>query len=80
MKYLFWLLILLLVWWAVRRARQPARHHTEPAPTPDTPPAQNMAVCLQCGVHLPREEAVAGSRGLYCCVAHRTDAHDQNPD
>lgn len=80
MKYLVWLLVLLLVWWAMSRARKSARSDTPTTPTPNAPPMQNMAVCLQCGVHLPREEAVAGTRGLYCCVAHRTDAQDRNPD
>ena len=33
--------------------------------------AEDMVVCAQCGVHLPRSEALA-ARGLhYCSSAHR---------
>ena len=81
MKYLLWLLILLLVWWVVMRARKPTRDKPgTQAADAASPPVQNMAVCLHCGVHLPREEAVAGTRGAYCSVAHRADANDRNPD
>lgn len=80
MKYLLWLLILLLVWWAFTRMRKRADTDTTPPPAASpNAPVKDMAVCLQCGVHLPREEAVTGSRGLYCSVAHRADANDHNP-
>lgn len=79
MKYLLWLVVLLLVLWVLKRSRKPSRQAPETSATPTSAP-QEMAVCVQCGVHLPREDAVAGIRGLYCCVAHRADAHDRNPD
>jgi len=78
MKFLFWILVVLLVWWAWRRAR--GQRQRPPSPPPDTTaPPQTMCTCAHCGVHLPRSEAVQGQRGLYCSTAHRSAAGDQNP-
>jgi len=30
-----------------------------------------MVACLQCGAHLPENEAIKGVRGAYCCAEHR---------
>lgn len=76
MKYLFWLLIAVLVWWAWRRNSQ-AKARPQPPTTPAAP--QDMVVCLHCGVHLPQAEAVAGTLGPYCSTAHRSAAGDRNP-
>jgi len=81
MKYLFWLLLVLLAWWAYRRSRAgrgAASEHTPPPPS--TPAPQDMVACLHCGLHLPHSEAVAGTRGPYCSAAHRSAAGDRNPD
>ena len=81
MKYLLWLLLGALAWWAYRRSRA-ARDHSAgsapPKPTPATP--QDMVACRHCGLHLPHSEAVAGARGPYCSAAHRSAAGDRNPD
>ena len=76
MKYLFWALVLLFVWWAWRRSRAAGSPPTPPA----TPPTQDMVTCTHCGIHLPHNEAVAGARGQYCSTAHRNAAGDRNPD
>lgn len=75
MKYLFWLLVIALVWWAWRcsRSAPPAQSQAEVAP-------QDMVVCTHCGIHLPHDEAVTGTRGQYCSTAHRSAAGDRNPD
>jgi uncharacterized protein len=39
-----------------------------------------MVTCAHCGVHLPHDEAVTGTRGQYCSTAHRNAAGDRNPD
>ena len=78
MKYLFWLVVGLFVWWAWRRAlaaraaRPPSEGGTPTAPDP-------MGAGAHCGLHLPRAEAVAGERGDYCSTAHRNAAADRNP-
>ena len=76
MKIVFWLLVIVLVWWAWRRSRTPS---APPAPPPPASPTQDMCACLHCGVHLPRSEAVQGQRGLYCSTSHRSAAGDRNP-
>jgi uncharacterized protein len=38
-----------------------------------------MVSCSHCGIHLPRDEAVAGTLGLYCSTTHRSAANDRNP-
>jgi uncharacterized protein len=75
MKYLFLLLVVLLVIWAVKRGRQAPR---KPA-TPKTSSPSEMVSCSHCGIHLPLDEAVSGEKGAYCSTDHRTAAHDRNP-
>lgn len=77
MKYLIWLLVILVAIWAFKRSRRPAK----PAEDPKTPSAapSNMVACAHCGLHLPQEEAVTGTKGLYCSTEHRAAAQDRNP-
>ncbi|MFM2238864.1 MAG: hypothetical protein RJA69_238 [Pseudomonadota bacterium] len=72
-----WLLLLLIVlggvWWLrqarrSKRAPPPPQAPASPAPEGSTRP---MTQCLQCGLHLPLEDAVPGPQGQYCSVAHR---------
>lgn len=40
----------------------------------EAPPAQieeDMVRCVQCGVHLPRSEAILSRGEFYCCDEHR---------
>jgi uncharacterized protein len=76
MKYLFWAVVALFVWWAWRRARAPRPPQTPPA----APAPQDMVTCSHCGVHLPHSDAVTGVRGPYCSTAHRSAAGDRNPE
>jgi uncharacterized protein len=76
MKYLFLLLVALVVIWAVKRARM--RPPAESA-KPETPAPAEMVSCAHCGIHLPRAEAVSGQNGLYCSTEHRSAARDSNP-
>ena len=76
MKYLIWLLVILVAIWAFKRSRRPAK----PAEDPKTPSAtpSNMVACAHCGLHLPQEEAVTGTKGLYCsCLLYTSDAADE---
>ena len=76
MKYLFWAIVIAFVWWAWRRSRSAV--DTQHPPT--APTTQDMVTCAHCGVHLPYDEAVTGTRGQYCSTAHRNAAGDRNPD
>jgi len=67
MKYLLLVAVVLVVWWLLRA--RPARPKPPDAPPPADP--QAMVRCRHCGLHLPRDEAVAGDDGPYCSDAHR---------
>jgi len=76
MKYLFWLLVILVAVWAIRQGRKaPHKPTSTPAATPSP-----MVICAHCGIHLPHEDAVTGRQGLYCSTEHRAAAQDRNPD
>jgi uncharacterized protein len=75
MKYLLWVLVIALAWWLFTRPRKSTQSKTEKSAAP----AQDMAQCAHCGVHLPQDEAVRGDKGLYCSTEHRSAAQDRNP-
>lgn len=62
-------IVLLLVWLARRGGR---RVPPPAAPSAEAKP-QDMVACAQCGVHLPRGEALPGRGGVFCGEAHRRD-------
>lgn len=71
MKYLLVFLVVFVVAWRWRsardgqhqaRAQHKATRLLEPA---------NMVACRRCGVHLPEQDAVPGAQGSYCSPAHR---------
>lgn len=76
MKVLFWLVLIALVWWAFKRTR-PSSSASSSTQAQEAP--QDMARCAHCGIHLPRDEAVRGEKGDYCCTDHRAAAQDRNP-
>lgn len=74
MKYLLLILIVGLVFFVLglKRAR-PA-----PRPAPSTPPgAQDIVACAECGLHVPRSEALPGRGGHFCSAAHRSAFEDR---
>lgn len=80
MKYLFLLLAVLLVIWAIKRGRVADKSKPPESNQPSTPATpSDMVTCAHCGIHLPKEEAVSGQNGLYCSTEHRTAAQDRNP-
>lgn len=71
MKFLLLLLVLLVagvLFFGVGRRRPPGREaKTRPE---DKSAARDMVACRQCGLHVPRAEALQGPEGLYCSQAH----------
>lgn len=67
MKYLIFLFILgggvWLLWRQLRRARIP--------PEARKKKSESMVQCAQCGLHLPRSEALVGKGGIFCDEPHR---------
>lgn len=76
MKYLLLIaLALALLWWwrtTVRKSIDERNRGHEQAPNKPATPAQDMVACRQCGLHLPRAEAVAGRLGMYCSQSHHS--------
>lgn len=77
MKFLLVLAVILVAFWIWRnnRTRDQAGDQV-PAPRKPLLPV-TMVACLQCGAHLPENEAVKGARGPYCCTEHRTQHERQ---
>ena len=70
MKYLIWLLLLVLAWMWLRWRRQNRTTDATPrSSAPEQP--QAMIQCPVCGFHLPRNEAFIGRSGAYCSEDHR---------
>jgi uncharacterized protein len=74
MKYLIVLIVVFGVLWLVRGKRPQVR------PPRTAPPANEpMLACMQCGLHLPRGEALPGRGGVFCGEAHRTEYEKAHP-
>lgn len=70
MRFLLIFLAVLLIAWRWRTWRTTQAPLTQ-RKKPDTLAPQTMLQCHQCGVHIPVNDAVIGTRGTYCSVAHR---------
>lgn len=71
MKFLLFLLVVLLgVWlWRSNRPGNAVNPKSPPRPTP-----QDMVSCTRCGLHITQADSVQGQRGVYCSHAHREEA------
>jgi len=71
-RALFWILLALLIYFALRsKLRAAARNHLPPQSS--APPAaaiENMTSCAHCGLHFPASEALHADGRDYCCPAH----------
>lgn len=80
MKFVLLVLAALVLVWLLRRSLGRGRPTRPPAPA--TPPAaepQPMLTCAQCGLHLPRDEALPGRGGVFCGAAHRNAYEQTHP-
>ena len=81
MKILIFLIAVVLLLWLLRKSST-RRAPPPPPPTPRDAAAtpQPMLACAQCGVHLPRDEALPGRGGVFCGEAHRAAYEQAHPD
>lgn len=81
MKIFIFLVAVVLLLWLLRKSSK-RRGETRPPPSARDPGAapQPMLACAQCGVHLPRDEALPGRGGVFCGEAHRADYERSHPD
>ena len=80
MKIFLFLVAVFLLLWLLRggqrrRTPPPTARPTNPAAEP-----QPMLVCAQCGLHMPRDEALPGKGGVFCGDAHRAAFERAHPD
>jgi uncharacterized protein len=78
MKFLLVLIAVLVLLWMLRGS---VRGAAKPrAPERPAAPPQAMLVCAQCGVHLPRDDALPGRGGVFCDSGHRSAFEAAHPD
>jgi uncharacterized protein len=82
MKFLLLVLAVFVLFWLLRGTLRRARGPRPPAPPPGATgdELQPMLSCAQCGLHLPRDEALPGRGGVFCGAAHRTAYEQAHPD
>jgi uncharacterized protein len=79
MKLLVVIVAFVVLWLLLRGLVRRARGE---GPSPRKPPPaapQAMLACAQCGVHLPRDEALPGRGGVFCSEAHRAAYEQRHP-
>lgn len=76
MKYILVVIALFVLVWLLRSTL--GRLRGTPPPRPSRGP-QPMLACAQCGVHLPRDEALPGRGGVFCGDAHRAAYERAHP-
>ncbi|MDD5324880.1 MAG: PP0621 family protein [Polaromonas sp.] len=80
MKYLLVLALAGAAFWLWRHGREAEKRDAAGARSNRSQSAAKeaeiteMVACDVCQVHLPRSEALIGSRGIYCSDAHRRQA------
>jgi uncharacterized protein len=72
MKILIFLIAIVFLLWLLRKSSTRRAPPPPPAPRDAAATPQPMLACAQCGVHLPRDEALPGRGGVFCGDAHRT--------
>lgn len=70
-RLIFLVLAIALVYWLLRRFRQP------PSETQDTSQTEDMVSCAYCGLNLPKSEALSSGNNFYCCEAHRLESKSE---
>jgi uncharacterized protein len=68
MKIVLFLVAVFVLLWLLRGGMS---RRSQPGSSSRPGAAQTMLACAQCGVHLPRDEALPGRGGVFCSEAHR---------
>lgn len=70
MKFLLMLSVMVLGIWLWRSNREAKSKLGQETRAAKSRPLE-MVGCALCAVHIPAVDAVAGRKGLYCCLEHR---------
>ena len=79
MKFAILVLAVLVLLWMLRGSLRGRGTPPRSRPPADEPP-QPMLACAQCGVHLPRDEALPGRNGVFCGAEHRAAFERAHPE
>lgn len=71
MKYLLIFLIIFLVAWRWRTARDAEQSQAVKKKAAAQALPVDVVACDHCGVHIPQSDAIQGQRGMYCTLQHR---------
>lgn len=79
MKIVLFLIAVVVLLWLLRRgsSRRPPAADRQAAPAGEPQP---MLACAQCGLHLPRSEALPGRGGVFCGPEHRAAFERAHPE
>ena len=85
MKVLLFVVAVAVLLWMLRgswrrRVRPPRRDPASPAAPDSADAPQAMLRCQQCGMHLPRDEALPGRGGVFCGAPHRAAYEQAHPE
>jgi uncharacterized protein len=75
-KYLLVFVVAVLLAWRWRTSRTGQQQQKRQTKAAQHIPV-DMVACAQCGLHISATDAVKGSHGSYCSVAHRTQAEPE---
>ncbi len=67
-RLLFLFAVIAVVYWLLKTYRKQSPKQDAPAAS-----SENMVICAQCGVHLPKSEATASAGRFFCGEAHRRE-------
>lgn len=73
MKYLLWIALIAILYWTLRKSRNP-RKDADPCAPPAQRAPERMVCCAYCGVNLPVSESVPGKDCHFCSIDHRQAA------
>lgn len=80
MKFLlFAAAVVVLVWLLRGTIGRHLKKGDGPAPPAEADAPRPIVACAQCGVHLPRDEALPGAGGVFCGEAHRAAFEQRQP-
>lgn len=78
-KLVLFLAAFFVLLWLLRNAFS-RRRGAPPGGKAGAPKPQTMLACAQCGMHLPRDEALPGRGGVFCGDAHRAAFEKSHPE
>ncbi|MEP6739736.1 MAG: PP0621 family protein [Caldimonas sp.] len=81
MKIVLFVVAVFVLLWLLRgtTGQRPKRGAAPPPSEPTAREPQTIVACAQCGVHLPRDEALPGRGGVFCGDAHRAAFEEEHP-